>query len=112
MNIINQHQVERLKQEIGADNLPILLDIFLSELKQYAEKLSQPNGDQDVYLKEISHALKSSAASFGAEALCNLAIDYDGAAKSGLALTSPECKQQMMYLLEQTHHQYEVLLRQ
>lgn len=112
MDIINQQQVERLKQEIGADNLPILLEIFLNELNQYAEKLDLPDSDQDAYLKEISHALKSSAASFGAEALCRLAIDYDSSGKSGLALTSPEDKQKMLDLLKETHQQYQGLLRE
>ncbi|GAK86593.1 phosphorelay protein LuxU [Vibrio ponticus] len=110
MDIINHQQVERLKQEIGADNLPVLLGIFLTELNQYAEKLNLPDNDQDSYLKEISHALKSSAASFGAEALRSLAIDYDSAGKSGLMLASPEHKQKMLNLLQITHQQYEILL--
>lgn len=112
MNIINWQQVERLKQEIGAENLPILLEIFLGELNQYAENLNNKSSDQEAYLKEISHALKSSAASFGAEALRNLAIDYDGAGKAGKNLDSSEQKNRMLALLKETHQCYEKLLTQ
>ena len=112
MDIINQQQVERLKQEIGAENLPVLLEIFLSELNQYRMKLTDTTHDQEAYLKEISHALKSSAASFGAEALRNLAIDYDGAAKAGVSLASAEQKHAMLALLKETHQCYEKLLSQ
>ncbi|HAS61143.1 MAG TPA: phosphorelay protein [Vibrio sp.] len=110
MDIINQQQVERLKQEIGAENLPVLLDIFLSELSQYMVKLTDANNDQEAYLKEISHALKSSAASFGAEALRNLAIDYDGSGKAGVSLSTVEHKHKMLALLKETHQCYEKLL--
>ncbi|WP_162045876.1 quorum-sensing phosphorelay protein LuxU [Vibrio taketomensis] len=110
MNIINQQQIDRLRQEIGDDNLPILLDIFLGELNQYTQKLNQAEVDQDAYLKEISHALKSSAASFGAEALRALAVDYDGAGKAGLFLDSSVHKEQMLSLLSQTQQQYAELL--
>ncbi|NMT19542.1 Hpt domain-containing protein, partial [Vibrio parahaemolyticus] len=49
--------------EIGSDNVPVLFDIFLGEMDTYIENLSQLQGAERLaYSKEISHALKSSAA--------------------------------------------------
>lgn len=71
MTILNQQKIDELSMEIGSDNVPVLLDIFLGEMDTYIDNLSQLEGsEQLVYLKEISHALKSSAASFGADSLC------------------------------------------
>ncbi|MFB9214503.1 quorum-sensing phosphorelay protein LuxU [Vibrio sinaloensis] len=111
MDVLNQDKIDRLASEIGADNVPILLDIFLGELAQYAQKLST-DVELDVagYLKEISHALKSSAASFGAEVLCAYAIEIDSMAKSGQAFDSEQTKEKMLTLLQETEQRYKQLV--
>ena len=69
MEIINQKQVDRLAAEIGKENVPVLLEIFLNEIAGYESTLLSLEGqEQHAYLTEVSHALKSSAASFGADA--------------------------------------------
>ncbi|MGR5324373.1 quorum-sensing phosphorelay protein LuxU [Vibrio alfacsensis] len=81
--VLNQQKIDELAAEIGRDNVPVLLEIFLGEMDSYIVHLSQNHHtEQLVYLKEISHALKSSAASFGADRLCALATDIDKKAKA------------------------------
>ncbi|WP_174244321.1 quorum-sensing phosphorelay protein LuxU [Vibrio atypicus] len=113
MDVLNQDKIDRLASEIGADNVPILLDIFLGELAQYMSKLtSDPDLDVTSYLKEISHALKSSAASFGAESLCAYAIEIDSMAKAGQAFDLDLTKQNMIALLKETEQRYQELVAQ
>ena len=112
MEVLNQAKIDRLGNEIGPENVPVLLGIFLGEIAQYIEELSNEHDKQGAYLKEISHALKSSAASFGAEALCMLAIEFDAAGKAGESLDSVLCQQQMLALLSKTQQRYKSLLNQ
>lgn len=112
MEVLNSVKVEQLGSEIGVDNVPILLEIFLGELAQYIANLQQCPTNQDEYLREISHALKSSAASFGAEALCALANEYDAVGKAGQLLNTDQHKQQMLSLLNETEQRYKDLLSQ
>lgn len=111
MEILNQTKIDRLSEEIGAENVPVLLDIFLGELTTYINDLSATDtGNIDSYLKEISHALKSSAASFGAEALCAYSIEIDARAKSGQILNLAEVQPKMVSLLSETQQKYQALL--
>lgn len=72
VNVLNQQKIDELSMEIGSDNVPVLFDIFLGEMDTYIENLSQLQGAERLaYSKEISHALKSSAASFGQIAFVN-----------------------------------------
>ncbi|AIW14704.1 Hpt domain-containing protein [Vibrio europaeus] len=113
MDILDQSKIDRLASEIGAENVPVLLEIFLNELQMYIDKLSQIEGqEQEQYLKEISHALKSSAASFGAEALRAYSAEVDSSAKSGTSLESESNKQQMLSLLSETQQRYQQLFNQ
>lgn len=78
VNVLNQQKIDELSMEIGSDNVPVLFDIFLGEMDTYIENLSQlQRAERLAYSKEISHALKSSAASFGADRLCELAMSID-----------------------------------
>ncbi len=107
MNILNHKKIESLSMEIGRDNVPVLLDIFLGEIDTYIKNLSQYDGtEQLVYLKEISHALKSSAASFGADRLCDLAISIDRRAKSGELVVEGEEANAMIDVLRDTQQVY------
>ena len=60
---INSETIKRLADEVGEDTVSLLLNVFSDELEQYSKQLSaHPSVDQ---IGEISHAIKSSAASFG-----------------------------------------------
>jgi len=111
VDILEQEKINRLANEIGQENVPVLLEIFLGELRNYIANLStKESQSQDVYLQEISHALKSSAASFGAEALRRFSVELDSRAKTGDPLSSEQDKQQMLSLLQQTEQRYQQLV--
>jgi len=110
MEVLNQTKVDSLAQEIGEENVPILVEIFLGELDMYQQNLSSDQLDDKVqYLKEISHALKSSAASFGAELLCAKAADIDSRGKSGEGIHEVKDTASMIELLLLTHQRYSQL---
>ncbi len=82
-NLLNPKKIDELSKEIGTENVSLLFDIFLGEMDAYAENLRSVSGAEQLsYLTEISHALKSSAASFGADCLCELANAIDNKAKN------------------------------
>ncbi|WP_341660605.1 quorum-sensing phosphorelay protein LuxU [Vibrio sp.] len=110
MELLNKHKLDQLSSEIGASNVPILLDIFINEMNQYLEALQDEGRDQEAYLKEICHALKSSAASFGAESLCAFAIEIDAKAKLGELIDVVETQKAMITLLTQTQQRYQALV--
>ncbi|WPC73272.1 quorum-sensing phosphorelay protein LuxU [Vibrio porteresiae] len=111
MDFLNQGKIDGLAQEIGQENVPVLLEIFLGELTSYEQQLSQISGaEQYEYLKEISHALKSSAASFGADRLCAKAVEIDGMVKLGLEFEVNTEAERMMELLKATFARYQQLL--
>lgn len=107
--ILNQSKVNDMKEEIGQENIPVILSLFLSELEQYQQQLTTlPSEEIHDYLARICHSLKSSAASFGADALCQLALKYDAAVKQNQTLTTLVEGQQMRELLKITHTCYQV----
>jgi two-component system phosphorelay protein LuxU len=109
---LNQHKVEQLTREIGVDNIPVLLEIFTGELITYQQQLNCGNlAAKSAYLKEISHALKSSAASFGADALCHLALSVDEAVKQDDFVEKDEDISFMMSCLNETHQVYSKYLK-
>lgn len=77
---INGQAIAMLKQEVGEETLIMLFDVFAEELSGYAEVLLEANVAQT---QEICHALKSSARSFGADILADLAVDCEAQAKAG-----------------------------
>lgn len=108
---INQSKIDLLAKEIGEENVPILVNIFLGELNDYQSKLvSDMVADKLGYLKEISHALKSSAASFGADRLCAKAVELDSRVKSGEMMDISLEVEHMLELLKQTHQCYSDLV--
>lgn len=107
VNVLNQQKIDELSMEIGSDNVPVLFDIFLGEMDTYIENLSQLQGAERLaYSKEISHALKSSAASFGADRLCELAMSIDKKAKAGELTAESEVLEVMFDLLHETRDAY------
>ncbi|MCL9782611.1 Hpt domain-containing protein [Vibrio sp. S4M6] len=111
LEVLNQKKIDRLAAEVGEENVPVLLEIFLGELDGYISHLaSNSTGDIVEYLKEISHALKSSAASFGADALCNIAITIDAKAKAGQPINEKQDTDDMLDWLQQTYQRYSELV--
>jgi len=108
--VLNQQKVDELAGEIGQENVPVLLEIFLGELKGYYEHLEINKGlDTSKYLADISHALKSSAASFGADSLCSFAIGLDSKVKQSLPITDGDFED-MQSLLLSTYTEYQQLM--
>lgn len=109
MDLLNKNKIEALASEIGQENVPVLLGIFLSELASYEETLRAQGQDDSDYLKEVSHALKSSAASFGADKLCAKAIEIDSMFKLGLETDVLAEQNDLQQLLKATRERYERL---
>tara|TARA_B100001057_G_C22430748_1_gene787329 strand:+ start:176 stop:520 length:345 start_codon:yes stop_codon:yes gene_type:complete len=108
--VLNQQKVDELAGEIGQENVPVLLEIFLGELKGYYEHLEiNKESDTSKYLADISHALKSSAASFGADSLCSFAIVLDSKVKQSLPITDGDFED-MQSLLLSTYTEYQQLM--
>lgn len=108
--VLNQQKVDELAGEIGQENVPVLLEIFLVELKGYYEHLEiNKESDTSKYLADISHALKSSAASFGADSLCSFAIGLDSKVKQSLPITDGDFED-MQSLLLSTYTEYQQLM--
>ncbi|WP_394239999.1 Hpt domain-containing protein [Vibrio astriarenae] len=107
MQIMNRVKIDELGAQIGTGNLVPLFEIFTGELAQYQELLKNcDSGMVSKELGEICHALKSSAASFGADALCEHAIQVDGEFKAGNDLSKGEWVADTLELLVQTHEAY------
>ena len=108
--VLNQQKVDELAGEIGQENVAVLLEIFLGELKGYYEHLEiNKESDTSKYLADISHALKSSAASFGADSLCSFAIGLDSKVKQSLPITDGDFED-MQSLLLSTYTEYQQLM--
>mgnify|MGYP000070723134 CR=1 FL=1 len=77
---INQIAVNQLMQEVGDENVPFLFGIFCDELDDFISTLTTHPEIEKV--REISHCLKSSAGSFGADKLASMAINIEEKAKN------------------------------
>ncbi|MGL6261697.1 Hpt domain-containing protein [Vibrio sp. WXL210] len=107
MSIINRVAIEELGEQIGQENLTPLFEIFTTELADYQQTLSQCEASKtSKQLAEICHALKSSAASFGADALCEHAREMDRLYKLGTDLTSGDYVNQTNAMLAETERAY------
>lgn len=80
---VNQTAVTQLRQEVGEENIPILFGIFCDELSDFIGALSSHPEVNEI--REISHSLKSSAGSFGADKLATMAISVEEKAKQDQA---------------------------
>ncbi|MGF1723328.1 Hpt domain-containing protein [Photobacterium nomapromontoriensis] len=79
--IINAETIKRMADEVGHETLLLLLNVFSDELEQYQHQLSaQPTMSQ---MGEISHSIKSSAASFGADDLASMAQECEFRVRQG-----------------------------
>ncbi|MDV7103114.1 Hpt domain-containing protein [Vibrio sp. TH_r3] len=106
---LNSEKINNLCNEIGHDYLPTLLDIFLSELREY-QLVINSGEDLQRNLSDISHALKSSAASFGADDLCDVAKQIDAISKTGQPVSTEYYQNLILTSLQATITAYEGLL--
>ena len=107
MELLNPQKMAQLSREIGAENIPILLDIFLNELHTYQVTLELYQGQERLdYLLEISHALKSSAASFAADKLCSVAEKIDAYGKQDDFESVTQCLLEMQEALDITYQTF------
>ncbi len=77
---INQETVNQLIQEVGGENASFLFGIFCDELLEFTSSFSIES--EVARIKEISHCLKSSAGSFGADKLAMFAVEIEEKAKA------------------------------
>ncbi|MCE0492960.1 Hpt domain-containing protein [Vibrio salinus] len=111
MLLKNQSTIEQLSQEIGPDNVSMLFGIFVNELRGYLALFEEADESHLCqHLKEVSHALKSSAASFGADALCSLAVDIDARVKAGEILDCDKEVHDLVAVMKETYGAYEACL--
>ncbi len=74
-SMVNYETLRRLAVEVGEETLPSLFVVFTDELCRYLTELSDMPDITKV--RDICHALKSSAASFGADELAELARECE-----------------------------------
>lgn len=103
---LNSNKVADLCYEVGEENLPTLVSIFLDELDGYKSVLSGEPDELESPLSEISHALKSSAASFGADHLCEMAINFDALVKAGEKINTSQNRESILACLNETIRAY------
>lgn len=80
-SMANHETLRRLTVEVGEETLFSLLVVFSDELDRYVDELS--NAPSVIQIRDISHSIKSSAASFGADQLAELARECESRVKLG-----------------------------
>ena len=79
--ILNKDILKALEDEIGYADLSDLLKVFIEDLKENYSKL-QVDTISNEELNSITHTLKSTAGTFGAEDLSILALEINTDIKS------------------------------
>jgi two-component system phosphorelay protein LuxU len=103
--ILNPKALDKMKSDVGEAHLPVLLGCFIGELEDYIVRLTASE-QLEKHCADISHSLKSSAASFGADALLQVAIQIDTAVKRNQTICNQETKNQLIASLELTLEEY------
>lgn len=114
MEYLNKEHILLLTKEVGVETTPILLTMFTEELSDYQQILSLYIDNDAAYkeeilidsLKKISHELKSSASSFGADKLFLLASKIDERAKSNQLSDGKEEQLEMLDTINETLQYY------
>ncbi len=83
VNAIDPSVFENLKSMTGADFIGDLIDTFLSDSPQQIKSMRSAlkSGDLESF-RRAAHSLKSTAASFGAGRLSDLAFELEGMARA------------------------------
>ncbi len=79
MHYIESTVLKQLVEEVGEENLTMLLSLFRNELRDQFALLNMQASM--VTIEQISHSFKSSAESFGAKPLALLAMKFEHKAK-------------------------------
>jgi two-component system phosphorelay protein LuxU len=106
--LLNPQALDTMKREVGEEHMPMLLSCFVSELEEYLSILDSTK-DWSKSCADICHSLKSSAASFGATALLEKAIEVDAAVKRNRSIDSPKNREQVVVTIKatlQVYHEY------
>ncbi|WP_028022805.1 Hpt domain-containing protein [Enterovibrio calviensis] len=106
-SIVNHETLRRLAVEVGEETVSSLLVVFSDELSRYSDELSETPSVMQV--REISHAIKSSAASFGADELAELARECESRVKLGQESWVHEQLPRLTSMIEGTASQYKAL---
>ncbi|WP_150138038.1 Hpt domain-containing protein [Candidatus Enterovibrio escicola] len=108
--IVNHETIRRLAVEVGEETVASLLVVFSDEISRYYEQLSEaPSTSQ---IREISHAIKSSAASFGADELAALARECESRVKLGQESWVHDQLPRLISMLRGTVSEYKALANQ
>jgi two-component system phosphorelay protein LuxU len=104
--VLNPKALDKMKSDVGEAHLPVLLGCFIGELEEYIVLLNGSDNNEK-HCADISHSLKSSAASFGADALLQIAIQIDTAVKRNQTICSQETKAKLIASLKTTLAEYQ-----
>lgn len=104
---VNHETLRRLADEVGEETVSSLLVVFSDELTRYSDQLSAAPTAMKV--RDISHAIKSSAASFGADELAELARECESRVKLGQDAWVHDQLPRLTSMLEGTASHYKAL---
>lgn len=107
---VNNETLRRLVVEVGEETLLILLAVFVDELQNYLDQLvDAPTIGQ---IREISHSIKTSAASFGADELAEFACECESRIKLAQDTWIREQQLHFVKMLQVTVFEYKNLMKQ
>lgn len=101
--ILCEETLRSLGHDVGEEMLPALFEIFISENQPKIEQLAELDAQTDLASMQIYyHTIKSSAATYGALRLAELATHLDKACKDNNTTELTERQRQFMQLLAST----------
>ncbi|PKF49435.1 Hpt domain-containing protein [Enterovibrio nigricans] len=107
---VNHETLRRLAVEVGEETVSSLLIVFSDELSRYSDQLT--DAPSPLKVREISHAIKSSAASFGADELAELARECESRVKLGQDSWVHDQLPRLTTMLQGTASEYKALAGQ
>ena len=102
--MVNNETIQRLTIDVGKETALLLLGVFSEELNDYFQQLSDL--PTILHIREKSHAIKSSAASFGADELAEFACECENRVKMGQDLWVMEQFPRFLGILQETAMKY------
>ena len=81
--VIDKQELDRLMEEVGKENAPLMLNVFVKELDKRIASIEIARSEKDITgILEAAHGLKSSAYSYGAIKLGDLLTYIETTAKA------------------------------
>ena len=105
--MVNNETIHRLTIDVGKETALLLLGVFSDELQEYLQQLKDL--PTILHIKEKSHAIKSSAASFGADELADFACECENRVKMGQDLWVMDQFPRLLDILRKTAMTYQEL---